>query len=154
MEPHPRFHRGGTFYSAFPARHAWCQAWQAGTPARPSDAEHLQDAKYGAACPGLSGESRYQKAHLSPEKPGLFRAPGYTSPIRKKRHTKVIANYFLFTRDKCLLKLSYHAVNLLKNMGIKRGFLLNLLQHVSVLRLHELEIFPLKSAAILNFHIL
>jgi hypothetical protein len=52
MELHPRFHRGGTFYSGFPARHAWCQAWQAGTPARPSDAEHLKDAKYGAACPG------------------------------------------------------------------------------------------------------
>jgi hypothetical protein len=83
VEPHPRFHRGGAFYSGFPARHAWCQAWQAGTQARPSDAEHLQDAKYGAACPGLSGESRYQKARLSPGKPGVFWAPGYTTKRTK-----------------------------------------------------------------------
>jgi hypothetical protein len=78
-DTHPLFHRGGAFYSGFPARHAWCQAWQAGTPARPSDAEHLQDAKYGAACPGLSGESRYQKAHSSPGKPGVLWAPRYKS---------------------------------------------------------------------------
>jgi hypothetical protein len=67
MEPHPRFHRGGTFYSGFPARHAWCQAWQAGTPARPSDAEHLQDAKYGAACPGLSGEIQISTSYTNPK---------------------------------------------------------------------------------------
>jgi hypothetical protein len=57
MEPHPRFHRGDTFYSGFPARHAWCQAWQAGTPAR-------------------GAESRFQKAHSSPGKPCVFWAPG------------------------------------------------------------------------------
>jgi hypothetical protein len=37
----------------------------------------FKDAKYGAACSGLSGESRYQKAHSSQGKPGVFRAPGY-----------------------------------------------------------------------------
>ena len=36
----------------------------------------FKDAKYGAACPGLSGESRFQKAHSSPGKSGVFWAPG------------------------------------------------------------------------------